>query len=104
MPCYCDSPEENDQKEIEKRCKARMYFDVQDLMTDEQIKKSHELKIGKFPLPDVNTALCKLCSILNKEQMEQIKAYYWQIKWEHKTLYDWYVKHCQDDKIYLNKE
>ena len=98
MPCYCDTPDEKDQKEIERRCKARMYFDVQSLMTNEQIKLSHEMKMSAVPIPDENTALCKLCSILTKEQMEKIDAYYYQIKWEHKTLYDWYVKHKSDDK------
>ena len=98
MPCYCDIPDSTDQEEIERRCKERMYFDVQSLMTKEQIKESQDKGIGLLPLPDVNTALCKLCSILTKEQLEQISAYQWQIKWPHKTLYDWYVKHIEDDK------
>jgi hypothetical protein len=97
MPCYCDSPDDNDQSEIERRGKVRMYFDVQDLMTKEQIEKSQQAKISMFPLPDVNTALCKLCSLLDPEQMKRITAYYWQIKWPHKTLHDWYVQHCKDD-------
>lgn len=97
MPCYCDTPDKSNQAEIERRCKVRMYFDVQTLMTKEQIKKSQELKISKFPLLDENTALCELCSILNKEQMEEIVAYEYQIEWKHKTLYDWYIQHCKDD-------
>lgn len=97
MPCYCDMPDGTDQAEIERRCKERMYFDVQNLMTKEQIQKANELKIGMFPMPDVNTALCKLCSILEKEQMELICARYYQIKWLHVTLYDWYTQHIKDD-------
>ena len=37
-------------------------------------------------------------TLLTKEQMEEISAYYYQIKWPHKTLYDWYLKHCEDDE------
>lgn len=98
MPCYNDTPGEDDQLEIEKRCKIRMYFDVQSLMTDEQVAIANAKEISMFPLPDENTALCKLCSILEKEQMEKITAYYFCIKWPHKTLYDWYMKHIEDDK------
>lgn len=98
MPCYCDIPEETDQIEIERRCKVNMYFDVQLLMTPDQRKIAEENKISQFPLPDVNSALCKLCNILKKEQMEQVPAYYYQIKWTHKKLYDWYIQHCKDDK------
>lgn len=98
MPCYEDIPDEENQIEKERRCKVRMYFDVQALMTDDQIKKSKELGINAFPLPDENSALCKLCSILTKEQMEKVTAFYFQIKWGHKTLYDWYLKHTEDDK------
>lgn len=97
MPCYCDIPDAEDQVEIERRCKVNMYFDVQSLMTKEQVKKSNEMEISMFPLPDVNTALCQLCSILDKDQMEKISAYWNDIKWPHKTLYDWYVQHCKDD-------
>jgi hypothetical protein len=98
MPCYCDIPEEDDQVEIERRAKERMYFDVQSFMTKKQVMKSHKLKISMFPLPDVNTALCKLCCILDKKTMEKVSAYQYQIKWSHKTLWDWYVQHCKDDR------
>lgn len=99
MPCYCDIPDEDDQVEIERRCKERMYFDVQHVMTEEQIQKSQQMNISMFPLPDINTALCKLCSILDKDQLEKISAFQFQIKWKHKTLYDWYLQHCKDDII-----
>jgi hypothetical protein len=98
MPCYCDTPSDDDQKEIERICKERMYFDSIYLLTVEQAQLCYQKDIKQFPYPDVNTALCKLCSILTKEQMEKISAYHWQIKWPHKTLYDWYAKHLEDDK------
>lgn len=97
MPCYCDIPNDEDQVEIEKRAKTRMYFDALWLLTPEQIEDSIKINIPQVPVPDPNTALCKLCSILTKEQMKMIDAYYFQIKWAHKTLYDWYIKHCEDD-------
>lgn len=107
MPCYSDIPDEDDQAEIETRCKVRMYFDVQTLMTTDQCKESQKQNISMFPpMKDtreaINQALCKLCHILQKEQMEKISAYYYQIKWSHNTLYDWYVQHCKDD-INFNK-
>ncbi len=100
MPCYCDTPDEDNQVEIERRCKERMYFDVQAFMTDEQVHIAKELKIGAFPFPDVNTALCRLCAILEKEQMELISAYHYQIKWLHVTLYDWFKQHMKDDETH----
>ena len=98
MPCYCDTPNEMDQIEIERRCKVNMYFDCQGLLTIEQSNKCEQQNIPITPVPDVNTALCKICKILNEEQMKEISAYYFQIKWTHKTLYDWYIQHCKDDK------
>lgn len=97
MPCYCDTPDENDQAEIEKRAKERMYFDGISLLFEEQKNKCKQDKICFVPLPDPNTALCNLCKILTQEQMQGVSAYYYQIKWPHKTLYDWYIKHCEDD-------
>lgn len=94
MPCYCDIPDNKDQAEIERRCKAKMYFDGCLTLTKEQIEKN-EIKL--LPFPDENTALCNLCKILKKEQMEKVSAYYYQIKWDHKTLYDWYLQHLKDD-------
>jgi Cdc6-like AAA superfamily ATPase len=98
MPCYCDTPDEKDQTEIERRCKVNMYFDAQSLLTREQACECEKLEIKQFPIGDVNSHLCKLCKVLTKDQMSQVSAYYYQIKWEHKTLYDWYVKHCEDDR------
>lgn len=97
MPCYCDTPNSDDQVEIEKRCKVRMYFDSQELLTHEQIIECEKKGLKQFPVGDVNEHLCKLCQVLNKEQMELIRAYYWNIKWNHKTLYDWHLQHCTDD-------
>ena len=97
MACYCDTPSENDQAEIERRAKKRMYFAGTEVLTKDQIE-NNEIKV--LPLLDANTALCNLCKILTEEQMKSISAYYWQIKWRHKTLYDWYLKHVKDDKIH----
>jgi hypothetical protein len=83
-----------------------MYFYVQGLMTEDQLKKAQEMKVSKFPgfsAMEINERLCALCSILDKEQMEKIPAFYYQIKWKHKTLYDWYIQHCKDD-IAHNKD
>jgi hypothetical protein len=99
MPCYCDVPDENNQAEIEKRAKKRMYFDATTLVTQEQADE-HQLCFA--PLPDENTALCKICKILTEKQMKTISAYQYQIKWPHKTLHDWYVKHLEDDRIHNN--
>jgi len=98
MPCYCDIPDEEDQVEIERRAKIRMYFDTQELLTKEQIEECHKNNIGKFPMEDVNEKLCKLCKILTNEQMSKISAYQYMIKWKHKTLYDWHIQHCKDDE------
>lgn len=100
MPCYCDIPDENDQIEIERRCKERMYFDAQLQLTREQAQECEKINLKQFPLGDVNYHLCKICKILTKEQMENVIAYYFQIKWPHKTLYDWYIKHCKDDESF----
>lgn len=99
MPCYCDEPDESNQAEIERRCKENMYFDATAILNAENFKKAEELgiEIKKFPLPDANTALCNICKVLTEEQMKSILAYYYQIKWEHKTLLDWYKQHCKDD-------
>ena len=102
MPCYCDIPDSKDQEEIQNRCKTNMYFDVQSLMTKEQIEKSKELGISKFPghsTHEINERLCKLCSILDSSQMDKIPAIYYQTDWKHKTLNDWYIQHCKDDLI-----
>lgn len=98
MPCYCDSPDEDDQVEIEERAKTRMYFDALCLLTDEQIKKCKKRDIKKIPVGDVNEHLCKLCKILNEEQMKEVSAFCFNIKWPHQTLYDWHLKHIEDDK------
>ncbi len=103
MPCYCDTPDEKDQIEIEKRCKDRMYFDLQQLLTYEQAKECEKQNLKQFPTQNVNEQLCALCKIVTKDQMLKITAFYYQIKWDHKNLYDWYVQHCIDDKNF-NKE
>ena len=97
MPCYCDTPDEENQVEIENRCKTNMYFDSQTLLTKEQVKECNEKGIKKFPMEDINKQLCQICKILTKEQMDKISAHYYQIKWSHKTLYDWHLQHCIDD-------
>lgn len=103
MPCYCDIPDIGDQAEIERRCKERMYFDAQDVLTSLQLFecKMHDLK--RFPMSDLNDQLCKICKILTKEQMEKITAHHFEIAWNHKTLYDWHMQHCKDD-IEHNKD
>lgn len=96
MPCYCDIPDADDQKEIQRRAKTTMYFDATAILTKEQIANN---KIGVVPYPDPNTALCNLCKILTEEQMKSIPAnLYFQIKWPYKTLYEWHLKHVQDDE------
>lgn len=102
MPCYCDTPNENDQVEIEKRCKTNMYFDAQSLLTKEQVEECNRQDLRMFPTEKVNDQLCKICKILTKEQMEKVSAYYFQIKWPHKTLYDWHIQHCKDDETFNN--
>jgi hypothetical protein len=97
MPCYCDIPDEENQAEIEKRCKINMYFDAQYILTKEQVAECEKRGLKRFPLDDVNDHLCKICKVLTEEQMKEIGAYYFQIKWPHKTLYDWYLKHIEDD-------
>lgn len=98
MPCYCDTPDETDQVEIEKRCKVNMYFEAQSLLTGQQFEECKRLDLRQFPMNDINKDLCRLCKVLTKEQMESIRAYWHQIKWDHKTLYDWHVQHCKDDE------
>lgn len=101
MPCYYDTPDSKNQAEIENRCKVRMYFDVQGLMTDAQIEKCKEMKISAFPgfsYEEASECLCKLCSILEAEQLSEMDAYQWNIQWKHKTLLDWYISHIEDDK------
>lgn len=97
MPCYCDTPDEDNQIEIERRCKERMYFDAQSLLDQKQVEKCIKENIKLFPIGEINEHLCKICQILTKEQMEKIIAFYYQIKWKHKTLYNWYLQHCKDD-------
>lgn len=104
MPCYCDSPDENDQAEIEKRCKENMYFESQSLLTKEQADECEKLGLKMFPFGDINEHLCKICKILTKDQMEKIYAYYFLIKWPHKTLYDWHIQHCKDDEKFNNED
>lgn len=99
MPCYCDVPEENEQVEIERRCKERMYFDSQKLLDINQLNQCEKRKLKRFPIGDVTEHLCKLCEILTDEQMKIVMAYYWQIKWTHKTLFDWYEQHKKDDEL-----
>lgn len=99
MPCYCDEPEESDQIVIERRCKTSMYFSAQGLLTREQAIECEKRNLKTFPMGDVNDHLCKLCKVLTKEQMKEISAYYYQIKWHHKTLYDWHIQHCKDDSM-----
>lgn len=98
MPCYCDIPDNDDQEEVERRCKERMYFDSQGLLTKEQVQECEKRHLKAFPMGDINDHLCKLCKVLTEEQMKQIRAYQCQIKWSHKTLYDWHIQHCKDDK------
>lgn len=104
MPCYCDTPDENDQATIEKRAKVNMYFDAVSLLTQEQILEAEKRGLKQIPMGDVNDHLCKICKILTREQMEDISAYYYQIKWPHKTLYDWHIQHCKDDEKFNIKE
>jgi hypothetical protein len=98
MPCYCDTPDDDDQIEIERRCKVNMYFDAQAILTHKQIEECDRRNLKQFPMDDINNHLCKICQILTKQQMESILAIYFLIKWKHKTLYDWYVQHCKDDE------
>lgn len=99
MPCYCDTPNEYDQTEIQKRCKTNMYFEAVNILNADNLTKAKSLglEISKFPLPDPNTALCNICKVLTQEQMRSISACYYQIKWSHRTLRDWYKQHCKDD-------
>lgn len=97
MPCYCDIPDEDDQVEIERRAKERMYFDAQAILTPEQVNECDKHYLKGFPIGDLNEHLCKLCKVLSPNQMQEISAYQWNIKWPHKTLYDWHLKHIEDD-------
>lgn len=96
MPCYCDTPDSDDQVEIERRCKENMYFDACSLLTKEQAQECERRGVKAFP-GSFNEGLCKLCKVLTELQMKSVVAYYFQIKWPHKTLYDWYIQHCKDD-------
>ena len=103
MPCYCDSPDSEDQIEIQRRCKENMYFDSLYLLTSDQIEKANKMNLKKFPgftAEEVNENLCKLCSIMTKEQMVEISAYYFNIKWKYKNLLGWYAQHLKDDIEY----
>lgn len=106
MPCYCDTPDESNQVEIEKRCKREMYFHATGILKKENLIKAAQLgiEICQFPLPDPNTALCNICKVLSEEQMLRIPAYYYKIKWQHKNLWDWYQQHCKDDVQYMEKK
>ncbi len=104
MACYCDSPESTDQKEIEKRCKERMYFDAQSLLTREQARECEKRNLKQFPLGDINDHLCKLCKVLTEDQMKTISSDYWGIEWPHKNMNEWHIKHCQDDKQHNGDE
>lgn len=86
MPCYNDVPDDGDQAEIEGGEKERMYFNACGLLTKEQVSNN---KIKLTRCPDENTALCNLCKVLTKEQMQKVTDYYYLIKWPYKTLYDW---------------
>lgn len=97
MPCYCDVPDEENQIEIERRCKTEMYFEAQSYLTPEQVIECEKLELKRFPLGALNEHLCKLCKILTDEQMQKISAHYSNIKWSHKTLYDWHIQHIEDD-------
>lgn len=99
IPCYCDTPDKDDQITIQKRCRVRMYFDAVASLTKEQvIKIENTTKLSQFPIGDCNECLCKLCQFLEEEQMKNISVFYYNIEWPHKTLYDWYVQHLKDDK------
>lgn len=50
--------------------------------------KTQEKAIAEI-CPDENTALCNLCKVLTKEQMQRVTDYYYLIKWPYKTLYNW---------------
>lgn len=80
-----------------------MYFDAINLLTNEQLKQCEKEKISRFP-EDVNYSLCRLCKVLTEDQMKQVSAYCYQIKWPHKTLFDWHLKHLQDDEKINHKE
>ncbi len=97
MPCYCDIPDEKDQQTIERRCKVNMYFDAQANLTDAQVEECEKLGLKQFPIGDINSLLCKMCTVLSDSQMKEISAYYYHIKWPHKTLYDWNIQHMKDD-------
>lgn len=97
MLCYCNIPDSKNQAEIEERCKTNMYFDAQQQLTRDQAIECGKRDLKQFPMGDINDHLCKLCKVLTKEQMEHVAAYYYQIEWKHKTLYDWHLQHCVDD-------
>lgn len=103
MPCYCSMPEETDQEEIERRAKERMYFDSVNILTREQAQECEKRGLKQFPMLGINDHLCKICKVLTDEQMKNISAYYFDIKWPHESLYDWHIQHCKDD-IAMQKE
>ena len=93
MPCYCDTPSEENQAEIERRAKVNMCRDAVSVL---EKRPGCDIKIGELFEP--NTLLCKLCKRLSEDEMKSISAFWYQIKWPHKTLYDWHKQHLEDDK------
>lgn len=92
MPCYYDTPDSSNQKEIEKRAMIRMYFEASSLAAS----KREDIKM--FPHPDKpHERLCEVCKLLTAEEMKGISAHYYQIEWLHKTLLDWYAAHLLVD-------
>ncbi len=104
MPCYCDTPASDDQYEIERRSKERMYSHAMSILTKEQVKQCQNLNLKQFSFEDINENLCKICKVLTKEQMERISAFYYLIEWPHENLYEWHIKHCEDDKRHNSHE
>lgn len=98
MPCFCNIPYEGSQIGIERLSKIRMYIKAKSVLTKEQLKKFGNVEIEKLSIIHVNEQLCKICKVLTENQMRHISAYYWQIRWPHETLYDWYIQHCKDDE------
>lgn len=88
---------EEEQAEIERRCKLRMYFGCQAILTKEQMSSEKHKNLEMFPFDPINTMLCTVCSIMTEEQMKNISAWHYNIKWTHRTLHDWYIQHCKDD-------
>ena len=97
MPCYCDTPDSSDQAKIENACKKRMYFHAQSVLTLKQECECEKRNLKQFPMDNVNDHLCKICKVLTEEQMKSISAFYDRIEWPHENLFEWHLKHCQDD-------